>query len=314
MDCLSTLWLIEGLIIVFLFALAPFLANRIEALSVRVAAITASLLLVFVISAIRPVKINETHYRKPSRVTERTELVTLELQKANGEIAIRVQQEDTWFHYKFLLVGSMLAAFSGVFTFGKQAGQLRLAEVATSPTTCTLLGLACIIALSIDIHLRNNIIVILQLALWIAGYAEPALMPDSATGFVPWEQFLRTEYEGMHADDLYGFLFFPHLHFLTWAVYATYLCCFQAVTVAASRQSTESYPRALLGGGFIAVHLAFAAFAWVGHFVPGAFLTDVLPLWHCWTTGAPAALPYVLLAVLLFAVNSPFLMAMWRRP
>ena len=315
-ECHGEAWLIQLLLFV-VFAHGAVLVIRFRETwpAARVASLVLTSLVVIVISSTRPMRIDETEFpAKPVPVSgASTKLIEMELQKANDEILLRVGQEDTWFHYKFIFVGAMLAAFGSVFTFRRKKLDVELAVIIQSPTTCTLLALACVVALSIDIHLRNNIIVIQQLGLWVARYAEPALMPAAATTYLPWEQFLRTG-GGMHSDSLYGFAFYPHLHFLTWAVYASYLACFHAIAVRASKSADRRQPYALLTGGFVAVHAAFAVFAWVGHFVPGALETNMIPFGdECWRTGASAAFGYLLLALLLVVLNWPFAWQFARR-
>lgn len=282
----------------------------------RVFSLGLTAALIFVISSTRPIDIRSQHLVRggPTVRDEVTlELVRKELDKANQEIQLRIGQEDTWFHYKFLLLGALLAAFGGAFTFGaRQNRAMDLASTMRSPAMCIFLALACIVAVAIDIHLRNNIIVVQQLGLWIRHYAEPALTGTAGSGFKPWEQFLRMPGAGMHSDNLYGFLFYPHLHFMTWVVFALYLCCFHAI--ALDRAATKrQVPDAFLPGSFAGVHLAFCMFAWVGHFVPGIFETNVIPFAQCWHTGARAAVVYLGLAILLGFANLPFFWTMAGR-
>ncbi|HXH37439.1 MAG TPA: hypothetical protein VNN08_02325, partial [Thermoanaerobaculia bacterium] len=234
-------------------------------------------------------------------------LVQIELKKANDEIQYRIEQEDSWFHYKFIFVGALLAAF---FTRLTRESNEPLLDFVGSTTTCFVLALACIVALAIDIHLRNNIVVIQQLALWIRHYAEPSLVGTAGSGYQPWELFLRMP-GGMHSDEIYGLLFYPHLHFLTWILYMLYLICFQWIAVnpamPADRKPTvraipaEYGEDLLLGGSFLFVHAAFGAFAFVGHFVPGSLKLRAVPFTDCWETGMDAAWFYLLAALLLVA-------------
>lgn len=313
--CLAKAEAVEGVVAVACLGWALWIGrnrgNRAVWRAARVVALLLSSTMIFFVSSTRPtdIDIQKLDYTKPSPVASAdSELIRLELQKANAEIQLRVGQEDTWFHYKFLLIGALLAAFGGAFTVGaRKADAPDGMAIASSPTTCMLLALSCVVALAIDIHLRNNIIVIQQLGLWIRYYAEPALMPAGATGFVPWEGFLRTRDAGMHSDNLYGFLFYPHLHFLTWVVYTLYLCCYQSIVVRDSgRLPHGPRPHGILTAGFVGVHISFAVFAWVGHFVPGALTTNVIPFAECWHTGLSAARGYLWLSCILFLASLPF--------
>ena len=315
-DALTCLWrvLLIELVLIALFICFSWVTHDEPSTSwlwtvARTIALVTASAIVLVLSSTRPVDIDvdRLNYQKPSPMADRA-LLEIEFAKTNEEIRVRIQQEDTWYHIKFVLVGAILAAFGAIFKFGKQTQDAQFAHAIISTATCSLLALACIVALAIDTHLRNNIIVILQLGLWVAHYAEPALMPAAPTSFLPWEQFLRAP-GGMHSDNLYGFAFYPHLHFLTWVVYALYLCCFHALAL---RKNRESASATLLNSGFLAVHIGFVVFAWVGHYVPGAFLTNILPRGDCLYSGASAAAGYALLAVLLGVINGPFVLKLMR--
>jgi hypothetical protein len=256
--------------------------------------LSASAVLLF-LSSTRPIDLNR---RVTGEQYAPPELITMELKKANDEIQMRIGQEDTWFHYKFLLVGALLAAFGGVFKLGPKHPSIPL-QVELNPATCSALALACIVATAIDIHLRNNIVVIQQLALWIANYAEPVLSRVKH-GFLPWEQFLRQP-GGMHNDVIYGFAFYPHLHFLTWVLYVMYLGCLQTLALR-SRPREGATDGSVLAVGFVLVHIAFMAFAFVGHFVPHVFRINVIS--DYWDTAAAGAASYAIAAVLLAAINS----------
>ena len=62
----------------------------------------------------------------------------------------------------------------------------------------------------------------------------------------------------------------------------------------------------LLGGGFVCVHLALGVFAFVGHFVPGTLEMNSIPLTDCWESDVRAACFYLLAALLLMAINTPY--------
>jgi hypothetical protein len=280
------------------------------------------------LSAFRPVRLQSELLKynvaaaKPLDGTAR-ELIKLELQKANDEIKLRIEQEDTWFHYKFLLVGVLLAAFLGYLGFGdgKKTGtpKERLDEIIESRAISSVLVLALLVALAIDMHVRNNAIVIQQLALWITYHAEPAFLqtvfdPKATGAFLPWEQFLRVEspVAGMHRDDLYGFAFYPHLHFFTWVLYMFYLGSFQKLMLAHANIAKRQL-RSITIAGFVLVHLSLAAFTWIGHYVPGALELKVFPYFAIWKNGALAALYYLIPCGVLVLLNIPYLSLLWWR-
>jgi len=243
------------------------------------------------------------------------DLIKTELQKTIDEIKLRIEEEDAWFHYKILLVGGLLIAFLQYIKETKRdqpGSNQRLEYLFNSQSACSALALACIIALAIDIHVRNNTVVIQQLALWIANFAEPALLqlrfpvPELQGAFLPWEQFLRvgdpgTTVAGMHQDNLYGFAFYPHLHLLTWLLYSVYLVMFQQVNL-----SQETPPRqersSILIFGFVLVHLTLAILAWIGHAAPSAFKLRLIPF-NEWCWGWQNSVLY-LVPVLLVSVGN----------
>lgn len=320
-----------------------FLARFSGSWPVRVAVLILASMLLIVLFAFRPVRLQsgllkyDVATAKPLDGTAR-ELIRLELQKANDEIKLRIEQEDTWFHYKFLLVGVLLAAFLGYLGFGdgrlfgesnrgtpqkERSPKERLDEILDSRATCSVLVMALVVALTIDMHVRNNAIVIQQLALWIANQVEPAFLQTAfssqATGaFLPWEQFLRVEFPaaGMHRDDLYGFAFYPHLHFLTWVLYMFYLGSFQKLSLAHGRllkpnESARLQQPWITIAGFVLVHLSFAAFAWIGHYVPGALELKILPWRESWKSGSNAAIYYLIPWALLVILNVPYLILLF---
>jgi hypothetical protein len=282
-----------------------------------------SVFLMILFSA-RPIDLNTgpLNYQASARFEPNApELVKLELQKANDEIKMRIEQEDTWFHYKFLLVGALLASFLGYLGFGgsksHSSPQERLAEIVSSSATCSVLALACVVALAIDMHIRNNMVVIQQLALWINYYAEPALLQtsyDSMRGgaFLPWEHFLRVPGAGMHRDDLYGSAFYPHLNFVTWVIYLLYLGSFQRLSLAQaesreSQQPISSPQTGIAVAGFALVHLSLGAFTWMAHYVPGAFVIKIMPYSENWQSGVMAAFIYLWPWVFLVTLNMQYL-------
>ena len=260
-----------------------------------------------------------------------------------------MEEEDSWFHDKFILVGGLLAfflgyvgGFWGVSRRGRREsdtknesldeknheGRLRskgrerdlerntrLESLLKSNWTCSVLALACVVALAIDMHLRNNIIVIQQIALWTAYYVEPAYLgigfdPQNTTGFVPWEQFLRLEkYSSMHRDELYGLGFNTHLHFLTGVLYIIYLVVFQNVCIKLCRDRTLASQRQqqIAFTGFLFVHVSALAFSWIAHSAPGTCEVNLIPFGKLWVEGWISSIVYLLPVLGLVLICLPYL-------
>jgi len=234
------------------------------------------------------------------------DLLKIEMQKAVDEIKLRIEEEDTWFHYKLVLAGALFVAFMQYLKVTGDTGNSNKRDldlILTSPEVSSVLALACIIALAVDIHIRNNIVVIQQMALWITHYAEPAFLQaqftGKAVGFLPWEQFLRiTDHgAGMHSDDLYGFVFYPHLHFLTWLLYVSYLGTYYRVNM----YNSSSLPFVLIG--FSLVHITLAMLAWVGHAAPSVFEFRLIPYRDSWLGGPRNSAVYLIPTTLIAALN-----------
>jgi len=125
--------------------------------------------------------------------------------KAVAEIRSRDEQENSWFHDKFILVGALLAATTGYIGFRKresQSAEGHLTALSKSPSTPVILALACVLALGIDMHVRGSNCEVNQIGLWIRYYLEPVMLHgrsdcDSVTSlpttFYGWEEFLRVK-------------------------------------------------------------------------------------------------------------------------
>jgi hypothetical protein len=229
-----------------------------------------------------------------------------EVKKVNEEIKMRIDQEDHWYDYKFLIVGGLLAAFIGRFAIKSKSDKTpeeQLRGLLGSNATCLAMALACVLAFAVDIHVRHNMTVTNQLGNWLAYYAEPALQHSCFQHSVEthpllmWENFLRTD-GGMHVSTLYSFTFWPHLHFLTGIVYLIYLAIFHYVM-----QHPEPKERLLTFAGFVLVHGSIGVFAWAAHSAPESFeFTFPLTNWSLsgWKVPALYLLPVLLLALLNF--------------
>jgi hypothetical protein len=156
--------------------------------------------------------------------------ILAELQKGINEIQLRLQDQSSWFHYKFLFVGGLLAAFLALFPYahlrtscnGERGDpDTKLEETLQSPLATIALASVCSLSLMIDLHIRGNAIVINQIGLWIASHVEPLYLntyvfPPYA--FVPWETFLRHG-AAMHTDIANSITFFWPIHILTVACF-----------------------------------------------------------------------------------------------
>lgn len=283
--------------------------------------VLTSICLVFLF-AVRPIRLIEplTEYAKAAAQQPSTpgmiELVKAENQKAIDEIKLWIQLQNDWFHYKFILVGAVVAILVGLIkTQTEKDPSKDFSDLLVGDISCLIFALSCVVALAIDMHLRNNIIVVQQLALWIANYAEPALMQGfpsgQASGFLPWEQFLRVHIpgaSGMHRDDLYGLAFYPYLHFPTWVIYMVYLW----IMFEAWRRHPEK--RALLLGSYAMVQATLAIFTWLAHAAPTTFEFKLFPWSDMWVSGPKCAAIYLLFWLFITILNWPFLLSrLWRQ-
>jgi hypothetical protein len=88
-------------------------------------------------------------------------LIISELEKANNEIQMRLSDQSTWFQYKFVFVGALLAAFIGVFPYAHLRGRIGESSVLmnnalkSQPATVGLAAV-CSLSLMIDLHIRGN--------------------------------------------------------------------------------------------------------------------------------------------------------------
>jgi hypothetical protein len=250
-----------------------------------------------------------------------------EHKKAVDEIKLRIEHEDSWFRYKFLLIGGLLLALLTRLGFGPHSGSddnssakpesaqasphMQMKKLLTSNVTCCALALSCVVAVTIDIHIRSNFNVTNQIGLWLAYYSEPAFLEGAEktrdAPFYPWEQFLRippSEKVGalMHRSDLYSLTFWPHLHFLTWVIYMLYLNVLYTVCLQV-RHSTD-WP---VIGSFTLLQASIAVFAWVAHSAPEAVALQPIPFLDCWLSGWSVPLMYLFLALFLASINLPYL-------
>jgi len=270
-------------------------------------------LLFFVLLTDNPVRLNEhfKYHNNPSAVEVRFppgntawDLLKDEHKKVVDEIKMRIEQEDAWFRYKFILAGGLLTAFL-VNMVGLGGNQDRgtdsdhqLKRLIGSKATCMALAMACVVVTVIDIHIRSNIGVSNQLGLWIANYVEPASLQrpfdqskleNFLLPYLPYEQYLRVppyeQYQrvppdgpgsGMHEDYVSHLIYWAHLHFLTFTIYVVCLGSFQTYYINLNRTTGNNQPNQselqflfFITFGFI--HLSVLFLTLTIHYVPGAF-------------------------------------------
>lgn len=256
--------------------------KKLKNWSTRILILIASFILLILIFSASPIDLHKNF--KPSVIKPilkndpAYEFLIAEHTKAVDEIKMRIEHRDQWFHYKFLLIGALIAGFFTLFKSKKQDANQdnHLERLLKYNATCFALALGCVVAVAIDIHIRKNMIVVQQLGLWIHYYVEPVF---SASGYFEhfpedfyfWEQFLRISPNdeagvSMHSDYLYIFMYWPHLHFLTFVLYMFYLIIFQEICLQ-SKNLQKWYTIA----GFVFVHASILAFTVISHVAPTAF-------------------------------------------
>ena len=310
--------------------------------SARATFLTLAALILFGLFAAPPLKLRDTTYSdNPTKVSNPTplkntdsasltpaeRLVSDEHKKAVDEIKMRIEQEDGWYRYKFVLIGGLLLAFiahiAGWPSERSTERDLegRMETLLRSNATCVVLALAAVVAFTIDLHIRSSIIVINQLGLWLRHYVEPALLQHKIEppGFLPWESFLRVgrPATGFQLDELYQFVNLPHLHFLTFVIYVVYLGVLQTICLESlnrPRGSLVPHPRWSAVVGFVLVHVAMFAFVWAGHTAPSAFEFKPIPFVEWWTWGWTPPLLYLIPWALLVGTSVPYLLLLWPSP
>ena len=262
-----------------------------------------------------------------------------ENKKAVDEIKSRDEQEDSWFHNKFILVGGLLAAALGYLGFGPQANlplEDRVTSLSKSESTTVILAVASVMVLGIDMHVRGNNCEVDQIGLWIRYYLEPVLLHGSSgakdtktlpPGFYGWEEFLRLDAApsaamnavdwhdsigaGKHSGELWNLFYVPHVHFLTAFVYLLYLMAFQTFAIPISKdQKTGRRPMSIIC--FTVVQTSIFGFAWIAHSAPEIFELKVLPFMPAYEAGYIAPFHYFVPCVALVILNYPFLLRYWK--
>src|SRR3712207_5661276 len=99
---------------------APFklrLRNVLHRTWVRAVLLSLAFLLLNLLFVSRPIQLKDAPAPPAPVEGLLLELAKTEHQKAIDEIKLRMEQEDTWFHYKFIFVGGMVAFFLGYLGF-----------------------------------------------------------------------------------------------------------------------------------------------------------------------------------------------------
>jgi hypothetical protein len=238
------------------------------------------------------------------------ELLEKEVQKANDEIKMLEEQIDTWYHYKFILIGGLVAIFMG--QTGVLAGWRTKEPVISeddigalfkSSRAALVLGLACVIALAVDMHIRNDFFGMQQLGYWLSTRVEP-----KGGNVQFWETFLRGEGKQTMQNSLaFQMLYGAQLHFFTIFIYLLFSSVFQSVSVFV--QDHRQLKIAL--AGFLMVHFTVLTFIVLAHTVPSMYTVTWFPgesdCSFCSVNGSYAAFPYLVAWLVLFLLNLPFL-------
>lgn len=183
-----------------------------------------------------------------------------ELKKVTEEIKLRLSNIDTWFHCKFVLLGGVFLVSTGrlgrvidlaypwrpqtqapVIRRKQKRKQLseedELQGFLNSKAAHCVLGQGCVIALTVDMHIRHELDAIISLGNWVAHYAEPALsgiefQERNQGQFLLWGNFLRAEDESGKTVLGTALHNMPHLYVLTLLVYVLYIWTFQNIICA----------------------------------------------------------------------------------
>jgi hypothetical protein len=252
------------------------------------------------------------------------ELIKEEHEKAMDEIKASLEQMDTWYHYKFILIGGVIAVFLGnIGILGKRdsvsykASERILESALMSNRTGAMLALICLVALVIDMHIRSNVNGIQQLGQWLSNYVEPSYLsaggittgnyPNNALaeiGFIPWETFIRLPRTG--SSTFYAVAYSIQLHFMTMVSYVLYMMVFQNISL----QSKKGKRQQIAVIGFLFVHISLLAFIVVAHTVRDIFNVGCFPMISldvCSLSGSHGSAYYFIAWLCLIAFNLPYL-------
>ncbi|HEX8160984.1 MAG TPA: hypothetical protein VF538_03875 [Pyrinomonadaceae bacterium] len=280
----------------------------------------------------------------PVEAADAKKLLELEFNKTVEEIKFLLQLQDTWYNYKYLFIGAMLALLLGQAGLVKYLDETSpnqniksLKEILSSGLIYLTVTFACVICVMIDMHIRRHMLSIQYLGLWIYYYAEPAYLgntPD-ASGFLPWETFLRQEFlEGskpfyIHIwEGLHRIALSTQLHFLSTATYLLYTILFQQMCLdfpnwrdsllKNKSQSEDNIPvlaqsrKMIIFLGFIFVHLSTLSLTLIIHSVSKQYEIQLFPFDYK-SNGWVAFSYYSIFWVLTVAPSMPFLIFLWQQ-
>jgi hypothetical protein len=185
------------------------------------------------------------HVKPPKKAKavseEQIQLAKFDLEKKiYPEIQTRISETNEWLFRKFTLAGGLVTGFLLHVWLGLRGEKLEgrthhetvenvLVKFLRSPATSAVLGLACIISLFIDLHVRTSIQAIQQLGLWAAKYGDVAV-GGGPNRFLGWEQFIRMAQPnaGMHQSFINA-LQAGNLAVVTIIIFVFYQWTFQEV-------------------------------------------------------------------------------------
>lgn|GEM_PF-5884644 len=179
-----------------------------------------------------------------SAMKKATELAKFDLQyKVYPEIKDRSNAIDDWVIQKMLIVGGLLGAFLlqlAVPLLTEKSSEDRRKQIDNnysslldSAPVCVVLGLATLVCLFMDIHIRKSLLVIHQLGAWAGEYGA-LVLGGSEVGFPGWEQFLRLSGHGatgMH-NSFIDVIQTTNLSLITMVLFAVYHWTFQGVCLS----------------------------------------------------------------------------------
>jgi hypothetical protein len=297
--------------------------DKLKKMWLRILVLFATFLFLTLIFASPSVRYTDKTERDFSHPPDKwgQELIKTELGKANDEIKFRIEQQESWYHYKFIFIGGMVALFLGQTGFLKgrssnsRQSHQRLKDIITAESTYSILALACVLALIVDMHIRNNMISIQRLGLWIANYVEPAYVDKKlaqASGFYPWEQFIRPEAPtpSLQLDTLSSIAFSLHLHFMTTFIFLLYLIIFHQLCLKTAdevKSDAAAGRKQLVFGGFVIVLLSILAFIFVAHAVPSQYEMRLIPS-NLWVNGLESTVYYTMPWIFILLLNLPYLL------
>lgn len=264
-----------------------------------------------------------------SRITldaSTVDYLKVEHQKVNDEIRLRTEAQDSWFHYKFILTGGMVALLLGQIGLGEFGLDVRARSAASKPrrwmknifsseSAYLILALSCVVSLTIDMHIRSQSAANQRLGLWVSNFVEPSLVapPDMDMGFLPWEQLLRAPTTGLWTDSLYRIAYGLHLHYMTIFIYLLYSWQLQGVCLEYEGCEKNHGQRMAVAVSYVFVLLSAFAFTFVSHMIPP---TAEISLFHSgkFVDGVVGTLYYLIPLPILAALHLPYLWLVRTRP